>query len=341
MDYDKIGKFILKLRKEKGYSQNDLAAIIPISRQAISKWERGVTIPDSSTLIRLSEIFSVSINDLLKGGLESKESLEDIALKMVDDANEKRKKMRLYVLISSSIIGLLLLLFFFYYFVNSYNNVRVYTFGYDDSIFTVKDSMFISTKQKKYLKLGSVTSNDKTISINKMKLYYKVGKDYYLLLGEDNSDRIAIDYYGYDEIFPDVSFDKFISNVYLEINYNDNKTKILKMKFKRDFVNSNLFFVKKPKSSKEDNSYKYEVTVYEKEFIDKMTEIGTKSEDGYYYKIDDESYIYYNENIKWFYLIRSDKILWYYNFKNNALYCSKIKNKDKCKKYIYDYFMNI
>lgn len=42
MDPQKIGKFIYKLRTEKGLSQYKLAEMIPISRQAISKWERGV-----------------------------------------------------------------------------------------------------------------------------------------------------------------------------------------------------------------------------------------------------------------------------------------------------------
>lgn len=67
MDQQKIGKFICNLRKEKNLSQNQLADMTPISRQAVSKWERGITIPDSSVLIKLSEIFTVSINEILAG----------------------------------------------------------------------------------------------------------------------------------------------------------------------------------------------------------------------------------------------------------------------------------
>ena len=61
MDPEKIGKFIYTLRKEKNLSQYQLADLIPISRQAVSKWERGKTTPDSLTLIKLSEIFNVTI----------------------------------------------------------------------------------------------------------------------------------------------------------------------------------------------------------------------------------------------------------------------------------------
>ena len=67
MDQDKIGKFILQLRTERKLSQYQLADMVPISRQAVSKWERGESIPDSSTLVRLSDIFNVTINELLAG----------------------------------------------------------------------------------------------------------------------------------------------------------------------------------------------------------------------------------------------------------------------------------
>lgn len=61
----KTGRIIKKLRIENGYSQYTLADKLEISRQAVSKWERGVAIPSTETLIKLSEAFKVSINDLL------------------------------------------------------------------------------------------------------------------------------------------------------------------------------------------------------------------------------------------------------------------------------------
>jgi transcriptional regulator with XRE-family HTH domain len=55
-----------KLRKEKGLSQEALAEILGVSRQAISKWESGQTYPETDKLIALSEIFGVSLDHLLK-----------------------------------------------------------------------------------------------------------------------------------------------------------------------------------------------------------------------------------------------------------------------------------
>lgn len=74
MDSKKIGLFIKELRQKNNMSQNILAEKIPINREAISKWENGRTIPDSSTLIRLSEIFKVSIDEIMFGEYKSKEN---------------------------------------------------------------------------------------------------------------------------------------------------------------------------------------------------------------------------------------------------------------------------
>lgn len=53
------------LRKEKGYSQEDLAGKLGVSRQAISKWERGEATPDSDNLIALSSLYGVSLDELV------------------------------------------------------------------------------------------------------------------------------------------------------------------------------------------------------------------------------------------------------------------------------------
>ena len=56
---------ILKLRTEKGLSQEELAAKVFVTRQAVSRWETGETIPNTETLKLLSQLFNVSINTLL------------------------------------------------------------------------------------------------------------------------------------------------------------------------------------------------------------------------------------------------------------------------------------
>lgn len=62
-----FGNMLYKLRKEKGWTQSELADKLGISNQAVSKWETGDSFPDSALLVPLSELFGVTIDALLKG----------------------------------------------------------------------------------------------------------------------------------------------------------------------------------------------------------------------------------------------------------------------------------
>ncbi|MDO5417014.1 MAG: helix-turn-helix transcriptional regulator [Lachnospiraceae bacterium] len=67
MDKEQFGCFLQQLRKEKGYTQKELAARLFISDKAVSKWERGLSLPDPTLLIPISEILDVTVTELLKG----------------------------------------------------------------------------------------------------------------------------------------------------------------------------------------------------------------------------------------------------------------------------------
>ena len=98
MNYNKIGNFILELRKEKNMTQDELAEKVFVSRQAVSKWERCITIPDSSTLVVLSELFDVSINEILSGERindSNKDTINNISLSIYDDRNKKVKRKKI------------------------------------------------------------------------------------------------------------------------------------------------------------------------------------------------------------------------------------------------------
>ncbi len=73
MNAEKTGALLRRLRLEKQMTQRQLAQLLCISEQAVSKWERGVGMPDVSFLPRLAEIFSVSTEKLLSGSLETNE----------------------------------------------------------------------------------------------------------------------------------------------------------------------------------------------------------------------------------------------------------------------------
>ena len=71
MDAKKTGCFIAEKRKEKNLSQKELAEYLHITDKAVSKWERGISFPDITILIPLSEVLNVSLYDLLTGGSDN------------------------------------------------------------------------------------------------------------------------------------------------------------------------------------------------------------------------------------------------------------------------------
>lgn len=64
MDSKKFGQFILKLRKEKAWTQLELAEKLNITDKAVSKWERGSGFPDIKMIEPLAEVFNVSILEI-------------------------------------------------------------------------------------------------------------------------------------------------------------------------------------------------------------------------------------------------------------------------------------
>ncbi len=69
-----LGETIYRLRTEKNLSQGDLAEMLEVSRQSVSKWENNSAVPDLEKIIRLSEIFEMSLDELVKGEKTPRES---------------------------------------------------------------------------------------------------------------------------------------------------------------------------------------------------------------------------------------------------------------------------
>ena len=60
-----LGDTIKKLRKKQNVSQEELALKMHVVRQTVSKWEKGLSVPDAEEVIRLAEIFQISVSELL------------------------------------------------------------------------------------------------------------------------------------------------------------------------------------------------------------------------------------------------------------------------------------
>ena len=80
-----IANRLQKLRKENGYSQEELADKLGISRQAVSKWERAESSPDTDNLIVLAKLYNISLDELLY----DTESVDEIRERTIDKEAEK------------------------------------------------------------------------------------------------------------------------------------------------------------------------------------------------------------------------------------------------------------
>lgn len=108
MDQIRAGKFIAKERKNKGYTQRQLADILGISDKTISKWECGNGFPEISLLLPLCEELDISVNELLAGERVSEDDYhkkaEENMINLVKEAQESKKK----IILSAMVAGLMI-----------------------------------------------------------------------------------------------------------------------------------------------------------------------------------------------------------------------------------------
>ena len=89
---------LLELRKQKGWSQEELGNNLDVSRQTISKWESGQSTPEMEKLVKISEIFEISLDELIIGiKNEVKDSVEE-------NKDDKPKKSKIKIVLVTLII---------------------------------------------------------------------------------------------------------------------------------------------------------------------------------------------------------------------------------------------
>ena len=97
MDQVKIGKFIADCRKKTNLTQMQLAEKLNITDRAISKWETGKSLPDSSIMLELCDILGISVNDLLCGEVVTMDNynkeLENNLLEMIKQKEQADKRL--------------------------------------------------------------------------------------------------------------------------------------------------------------------------------------------------------------------------------------------------------
>lgn len=123
MEQGHIGEFIKNLRRARGLTQRDLADMLGVTYQAVSKWERGVSIPDIGILQEIGKKFSVDMETLING-----KTLE-------------QKRWHLSFLISGIVLVLAMLIFVFLYFFHTHQDFSFGRITSDCEDFTLVGSM--------------------------------------------------------------------------------------------------------------------------------------------------------------------------------------------------------
>ena len=118
MDLIKIGKFIAELRKNKKLTQEELAEKLYITDRAVSKWERGLSLPDADKMLDLCSILGINVNELLNGEKidmkDYEKKTEELLVELAKAEEKSNKKLMtsmwvLLITVSVFYIGIIVL----------------------------------------------------------------------------------------------------------------------------------------------------------------------------------------------------------------------------------------
>lgn len=113
MDQIKIGKFIAECRKQNGLTQIQLAEKLNITDRAVSKWETGKAMPDSSIMLLLCSILKITVNDLLSGEVVTVDNYnKELENKLIEMVKEKEQSDK-HLLTLEWVIGILSIIVLF------------------------------------------------------------------------------------------------------------------------------------------------------------------------------------------------------------------------------------
>ena len=146
MNPEKVGQFIKKIRKDNNLTQQELADKYGVTYQAVSKWERGINLPEVSLIRQISKDFNISIDDILDGELSQQQ-------------NEKSKKVLLII------IPLLLILIVILIIISKDNSFHFKTLSSTCNEFKVSGSIAYD-KNKSSIYISNINycgGDDKTL----------------------------------------------------------------------------------------------------------------------------------------------------------------------------------
>ena len=303
MNPDKMAKLLSELRKEKGLTQQQVADIAFVTRESVSKWERGINTPDAQSLLILSKLYNVTANEILYGERETKENKEEIANTTISILKYSAKKINRLTKIFIGILVLTITIFTSLYFISNYNSIKLYVISGEGKMFGVSSGIILTSPEKNYIQLGEVVQSSKEEKeITDIYFYYEY-EDIKINIANYQSDKMMlVDLNNIPSIKAVGSMKKVYKNLYLEIHA-DKYRETIKLNIRQDFSNDKLLHLDK----KED-------TNTNKSLIKENSEVNFskfKEKNGkLIYKTD--NYIYeYDEYMNFIYIKNDEKVYIY------------------------------
>jgi len=146
MDQEKIGKFILNLRKKNNLTQSKFAKSLGVTSQAVSKWENGRGIPDIELMIVISEVYKIDISELL------------------NQKKQKRKQIKSIVAIILFIVLITITCTIYFYYEKN-KGYQYTTLSSSNTSFNVK-GVAVYTKEKKSIYISSIEYLEEEVDSN-------------------------------------------------------------------------------------------------------------------------------------------------------------------------------
>jgi transcriptional regulator with XRE-family HTH domain len=313
MNQEKMGNFIMLLRKQNSLSQKELAEKVGVSRQTISNWELGKVEPDTDSLKKLSKIFGVSLEEILNGEIKI-------------DKKVKSNKWKLSILISIIIISIILFIFILYNICN--NHLYDYEINVETEEINISNGIIVLNSNEVYFYLGELSLENKK-DISSIDLFYKEENNEINIYScsNCNASNIALQ----DNINTNTYFDmknikNIIKNMYIRITLEDNNYFIIKLELDKfnHKISGNII---------ENDILENDISIISnKEIMNIVTKCFKVQDDGYIYENEDKgkktTIIYVDNNITIDIIDGNIEENYDYNLLSGYLFYEKIINKN-------------
>lgn len=135
------------IRKAKGYTQEELAIKVNVVRQTVSKWEKGLSVPDADVLSHIAEVLEVNVSELLGAKMKQEDSKNEVAEQLAKISEQLAIKNRRSKIIWKT-LGIVLLVSFILFVIVSAMGICVYSVDPADGRSTITEEGRIQNEEE-------------------------------------------------------------------------------------------------------------------------------------------------------------------------------------------------